>query len=68
VHELKAQLIVAETNNDARVAEQKEVNELNAKIKSLEDENGTLRGKVRTFYFNQLQGLKKKTLYFVQKT
>lgn len=46
VHELKAQLIVAVSNEDAHRVEQKEINELSAKIKSLEEENGTLKGKV----------------------
>jgi hypothetical protein len=43
---LKAQLIVAVSNEDAHKIEQKEINELSAKIKHLEEENGSLKGKV----------------------
>ncbi|XP_065352629.1 coiled-coil domain-containing protein 186-like isoform X2 [Cloeon dipterum] len=48
VHELKAQLIVACSNEDTRKIEQKEANEAAVKIKKLEDENGMLSGRVLT--------------------
>ncbi|XP_059486143.1 coiled-coil domain-containing protein 186 isoform X2 [Neocloeon triangulifer] len=55
VHELKAQLIVAVTNEDARKVEQKEANEAALKIKKLEDENGVLSGRVLTLEAEKIE-------------
>ncbi|CAB3375959.1 Hypothetical predicted protein [Cloeon dipterum] len=54
VHELKAQLIVACSNEDTRKLEQKEANEAAVRIKKLEDENGMLSGRVLTLEAEKL--------------